>query len=100
MCLGRKARHRSRTRCNRPTTEIEFASDLGKLDTILRSSTILRTFVETLVFSARWHKRLDSENLRRLQNDLLEDPNRGNAIPGCGMLRKVRFCDPSRNKGK
>jgi len=51
------------------------------------------TFVETLVFSARWHKRLDSEALRRLQNELLEDPKRGDAIPGCGVLRKLRFGD-------
>jgi len=58
------------------------------------------TFVETLVFSARWHKRLDSEALRRLQNELLEDPKRGDAIPGCGVLRKLRFGDPSRGKGK
>lgn len=100
MCRSRKARHRSRTRCSRPITEIEFASDLGKLDTILRRSTMLLTFVETLVFSARWHKRLNAENLRRFQNDLLEDPKGGDSIPGCGMLRKVRFGDPSRNKGK
>ena len=58
------------------------------------------TFVETRAFSARWHKRLDDEGLRVLQNELLENPGRGSAIPGCGMLRKVRFGDERRGKGK
>lgn len=58
------------------------------------------TFVETAVFSARWHRRQDDEGLRALQNELLEDPGRGDSIPGCGMLRKVRFGDERRGKGK
>jgi hypothetical protein len=33
------------------------------------------TFVETRVFTARWHSRMDDEQLRALQNELLEDPN-------------------------
>jgi mRNA-degrading endonuclease RelE of RelBE toxin-antitoxin system len=52
------------------------------------------------VFSARWHSRLDDEALRALQNDLLEDPLRGDSIRGCGLLRKLRFRDQSRGKGK
>ena len=58
------------------------------------------TFVETRVFSARWHKRLDDERLRALQNELLDDPESGDPIPGCGILRKLRFGDESRGKGK
>jgi hypothetical protein len=58
------------------------------------------TFVETLVFSARWHRRSDMEGLRALQNLLLADPMSGDPIKGCGMLRKVRFGDESRGKGK
>ena len=58
------------------------------------------TFVETRVFSRRWHERLDDEGLRALQNVLLEDPHEGPTMPGCGILRKVRFGDPSRGKGK
>ncbi len=58
------------------------------------------TFVETRVFSARWHRRHDDEALRSLQNELLANPLRGDPIPGCGLLRKVRFGDPGRGKGK
>jgi len=58
------------------------------------------TFVESLIFTARWHKRQDDEALRALQNELLEDPKCGDAIEGCGMLRKLRFGDKSRGKGK
>lgn len=32
--------------------------------------------------------------------DLMEDPSRGDPIPGCGILRKLRFGDESRGKGK
>jgi hypothetical protein len=56
------------------------------------------TFVETLVFSARWDRRLGDGELRQLQNSLIEDPLRGDAIPGCGLLRKVRFADRSRGR--
>jgi hypothetical protein len=49
---------------------------------------------------ARWRKRAEDEALRALQNDLLEAPDRGDAMPGCGILRKYRFADPSRGKGK
>jgi hypothetical protein len=58
------------------------------------------TFVETRLFTARWHKRQDDEALRALQNMLLERPDCGTAIPGCGILRKVRFGDEGRGKGK
>ncbi|HUB24199.1 MAG TPA: hypothetical protein VL992_02140 [Tepidisphaeraceae bacterium] len=35
-----------------------------------------------------------------LQNELLRSPERGDPIPGCGILRKYRFADPSRGKGR
>lgn len=58
------------------------------------------TFVETTTFSVQWHRRLDDAALRALQNALLENPAQGDPIPGCGILRKLRFADPSRSKGK
>jgi len=61
---------------------------------------MLLTFVETRAFASRWKSRADDETLRTLQNDLLEAPDRGKAIRGCGILRKYRFADPSRGKGK
>jgi hypothetical protein len=58
------------------------------------------TFVETRVFTARWRRRFDDTTLRELQLTLLENPLDGATIPGCGLLRKLRFADPSRGKGK
>lgn len=58
------------------------------------------TFVETKVFTARWHQRLDDEALRQFQNELLENPQSGDSIPGCPILRKMRFGDTSRGKGR
>lgn len=76
------------------------SANARELDSILRRSTMKLTFVESLVFTARWHKRLDDAALKALQEELLESPNAGDPIPGCGILRKLRFGDESRGKGK
>src|SRR5690348_3527472 len=69
--------------------------------TIPQWGTMTLTFVETTVFSRRWKERFDDdEALRSLQNLLLADPRRGDPIPGCGILRKLRFGEPGRGKGK
>jgi hypothetical protein len=57
------------------------------------------TFVETGVFTSRWKRRLDDSALRALQLALLDNPLGGAPIPGCGVLRKLRFADRSRGKG-
>ena len=59
-----------------------------------------KAFTESQAFTARWKRRGDDELLRALQNDLLESPDRGDAMPGCGILRKYRFSDRKRGKGK
>ncbi len=59
-----------------------------------------QTFVETRVFTARMKARLDDEAFRALQNALMTNPQLGDPMPGCGGLRKVRWSDPSRGKGK
>jgi mRNA-degrading endonuclease RelE of RelBE toxin-antitoxin system len=58
------------------------------------------TFVESRAFTSRWNARQDDESLRAMQNELLSDPSRGDPIPGCGLLRKLRFGDERRGKGK
>jgi len=58
------------------------------------------TFVETRVFTARWKRRLNDEALRQLQLALSANAIVGRPIPGCGLLRKLRFADPSRGLGK
>jgi len=43
---------------------------------------------------------LDDDSFRDLQNLLIKNPQAGAVIEGTGGLRKLRFPDPRRNKGK
>ncbi len=60
----------------------------------------MSVFVETPIFHRLIGELLNDEGLRALQNELLENPKKGTVIRGGGGLRKVRFTDPSRGKGK
>ena len=58
-----------------------------------------RTFIEVPVFTKKWKELgLTDENLRELQNILLENPKAGDAIQGTGGLRKIRI--PINQHGK
>lgn len=58
-----------------------------------------RTFKEVPTFTRKWKELgLTDENLRDLQNILLENPKAGDAIQGTGGIRKIRI--PIENKGK
>ncbi|MEK0446863.1 MAG: hypothetical protein RLZZ399_2184 [Verrucomicrobiota bacterium] len=60
----------------------------------------LATFVELPPFQ-RWRQDyLSDEDYRALQNLLLVNPEAGDVIQGSGGLRKVRFEDKQRGKGK
>jgi hypothetical protein len=59
-----------------------------------------RAFVETIEFT-QWAKAyLSDESLAELQRELLKDPGLGSVMTGCGGLRKMRFADARRKKGK
>jgi mRNA-degrading endonuclease RelE of RelBE toxin-antitoxin system len=58
------------------------------------------TFVESSGFSHRIRSRLNDDAYRALQNELMVRPEKGATMAGCGGLRKLRFGDPSRGKGK
>jgi len=58
------------------------------------------TFVESFEFTEWVKQYLTDEALTALQRDLMNDPETGDVMPGCGGLRKVRLGDPSRGKGK
>ena len=58
------------------------------------------TFVEVSSFTHRLKARMDDESFRAMQNELADAPERGRVMPGCGGLRKFRFADPSRGKGR
>ncbi|MBI4557267.1 MAG: type II toxin-antitoxin system RelE/ParE family toxin [Candidatus Hydrogenedentes bacterium] len=57
-------------------------------------------FFETPRFTRRVVELLNDEAYRRLQNDLQKNPTKGDVIPGCGGIRKVRIENPGRDKGK
>jgi len=59
-----------------------------------------KTFVETSEFTKWVEEYLSDEALSDFQRELLNDPETGSAMPGCGGLRKMRVADPRRAKGK
>jgi hypothetical protein len=59
-----------------------------------------KTFIETNEFTGWVKEHLSDESLAELQRGLLDDPDAGAVMKGCGGLRKLRFADPGRGKGK
>ena len=58
-----------------------------------------RTFVMTTVFDKQWKSMgLHDSDLKRLQQELLNNPKTGSVIQGTGRLRKMRF--PIEGRGK
>ncbi len=59
-----------------------------------------KKFVETSEFTEWVKEYLSDEALAVCQRELLNDPETGSVMPGCGGLRKMRVADPRRGKGK
>src|SRR3954451_5494995 len=59
-----------------------------------------KTFVETGEFTEWVKAYLTDDDLAAMQRELLADPEKGDVMPGCGGLRKLRIADPRRGKGK
>jgi hypothetical protein len=59
-----------------------------------------KLFIETWEFTTIVSKFLTEEDYIELQKLLLETPDCGKVMPGCGGMRKVRMSDPRRRKGK
>lgn len=57
-------------------------------------------FVELPPFERFRKSYLDDDAFRALQNELMLAPEAGDEIPGTGGLRKLRFADKRRGKGK
>ncbi len=58
-----------------------------------------RTFIQTKEFSKNWEQLgLTDDNLRTLEQELLNHPKAGKVIPGTGKLRKYRFALPDTGK--
>lgn len=58
-----------------------------------------KTFIQTKEFSKNWDLLgFTSEDLRTLENELLNNPKVGKVIRGTGNLRKYRFALPNQGK--
>ena len=57
-------------------------------------------FVELPMLARHRDRYLDEEAFRRLQSLLLANPLAGEVVEGAGGLRKLRFADQRRGKGK
>lgn len=58
------------------------------------------TFMELPLFAQHRQAYFDDEQFRVFQNFLSANPYAGNSIAGTGGLRKIRWADPGRGKGK
>ena len=57
-------------------------------------------FVELPAFERHRADYLDDDAFRRLENLLMKHPDAGDPMPDTGGLRKLRFADARRGKGK
>jgi hypothetical protein len=57
-------------------------------------------FIELPPFGRHRAEYIDDDAFRQLQIMLMSDPEAGDAMPGTGGLRKLRFADDRRGKGK
>lgn len=64
------------------------------------TSAKILEFVEAPAFSRYRDDYLDDEGLRELQLSLAANPEEGDLIPGAGGIRKLRWKDSRRKKGK
>lgn len=60
----------------------------------------LLTFIETPVFTEQIRSLLDDDQYSEFQAALVANPEAGRLIKGAGGLRKIRWRDPVRQKGK
>ena len=58
------------------------------------------TFVETSDFTDGLSGQMSDAAYAGLQQLLMDSPNAGEVMTGCGGLRKIRAADPDRGKGK
>ena len=60
-----------------------------------------RTFIEVPMFTKKWQMLgLSDDDLKALEEELLNDPKVGDAIKGTGGIRKIRIPMESKGKGK
>ncbi|MGZ3662076.1 MAG: type II toxin-antitoxin system RelE/ParE family toxin [Bdellovibrionota bacterium] len=55
--------------------------------------------METGAFTKALENKGDRDLLEMIQKKILENPEAGDVMPGCGGVRKMRVADPNRHKG-
>lgn len=65
-----------------------------------RSSVTWFEFVEAPAFTRFRENYLDEDGLAELQRHLARNPDAGDVVPAAGGIRKLRWKDPRRGKGK
>ena len=63
-------------------------------------NTKIFQFVEAPAFSRHREDYLDDDGFRKLQESLTTNPEAGDLIPAAGGIRKLRWKDSRRGKGK
>jgi hypothetical protein len=58
------------------------------------------TFIELPPFERHRQSYLNDESFREFQKMLMKNPDAGDMIEGTGGLRKIRYADEKRGKGK
>jgi hypothetical protein len=58
------------------------------------------TFIEMSEFNEWISEHLSDKGYASLQQQLMDDPDAGAVMTGCGDMRKIRTGDPKRGKGK
>ena len=61
---------------------------------------LLLTFIETPVFTGQITSLLNDDEYSKFQAMLVANPEAGRVVSGTGGLRKIRWKDPGRQKGK
>ena len=60
---------------------------------------LTRSFIQTTEFTKNWERMgLNDDDLRRLELEILRNPQVGPIVPGTGKLRKMRFAFFDRGK--
>ena len=80
--------------------EAFFISSYSCVRNLRTIKTMKAVFVELPVFTRYRADYLDEEGFRGLQRAMMKKPEAGDVIEGTGGLRKLRYGDPRRGKGK
>jgi hypothetical protein len=86
--------------CKTSTNHVHGAYVACVSTQVTYNDSVEATFIELPAFERHRADYLDDNGFQALQNLLMKDPQAGDLIPDTGGLRKLRFRDVRRGKGK